>query len=88
MTNKRTKLEITRDILRALKDSRSLKITRLIYKSNLSNNSIKPYVKNLLDSGLIEISGEQEKQFQITVKGREFLEEFSKIRILTESYGI
>ena len=54
MVKKRTKLEVIRDILDILKKHKHVKITHLIYKANLSNNSIKPYLEELLKNNLIE----------------------------------
>lgn len=86
---KRTRLEVIRDILSILRENRDSKITPLIYKSNLSNNSIKPYLNDLLDNKMIEELVEEEKRvFKITKKGNEFLEEFNKIKIFSESFGL
>lgn len=89
MTKKRTRLEVIRDILEILNRGNQTKITHLIYKSNLSNNSIKPYLEELLQGQLIaEIKEDDKKYFTITQKGREFVEEFSKIKIFSEAYGL
>lgn len=89
MAKKRTKLEITRDILIVLKKSRKIRVTRLVHKSNLTNNTIKPYLRNLKENELIETyEKDGNKYYQIKEKGREFLREFNKIKILSESYGI
>ena len=89
MTKKRTKLEVIKDLLEVVRKGKQAKITHLIYKANLSNNSIKPYLEELLKNKLIEsveIGGK--KHFLITKKGEEFLQEYSKIKILSESYGL
>lgn len=86
---KRTKLEVIRDLLLVLKSKKDILITPLIYKSNLSNNSIKPYIKDLIKKGLITKNKEGDKKvFNITKKGLEFLEEFNKIKIFSEAYGL
>lgn len=86
---KRTKLEIVRDILDILQKNRQVKITHLIYKANLSNNSIKPHLEYLLKNGFIEkINYKDKRFFKITIKGNEFLQEFNKIKIFSESYGL
>lgn len=78
-----------RDILELLKKGKEIKITRLIYQANLSNNSIKPYLNYLLNNNLIgKNQNEHSTSFKITKKGMEFLEEFEKIRIFSESYGL
>ena len=82
MAKKRNKLEVIRDILLALKRNHRLRITPLIYKSNLSNNVIKVHIENLIKNGLIEeINNSETKYYQITRKGDQFLEDFNKIRI-------
>jgi predicted transcriptional regulator len=86
---KRNRLEVTRDILDIMQKNRQVKITHLIYKANLSNNSIKPYIEYLLKNGFAEKITEKDKNyFKITLKGNEFLTEFSKIKIFSESFGL
>ena len=89
MTQKRTKLEVTKDLLEILAKGKKVKKTHLIYKANLSNNSIKPYLDSLLKNELIkQIYGEGRNFFVITEKGISFLEEFSKIKIFSDAYGL
>ena len=89
MNKKRTRLEIIKDILEVLKNNKKARITHLIYKSNLSNNSIKPYIDELIKNKLVEVDFNEEKRvFRITARGMGFLEEFNKIKIFTESYGL
>jgi len=86
---KRNRLEVTRDILEILQKNRQVKITHLIYKANLSNNSIKPYMEYLLKNKFMEEVNDKDKRFfKITSKGNEFLTEFSKIKIFSESFGL
>ena len=88
MAKKRTKLEVIKDILEVLRKNKEVKITHLIYRSNLSNNSIKPYLEELLKNGLIQKKdGNGKKSFVILKKGEEFLEEFGKMKLLSEAYG-
>ena len=78
-----------KDILEILQKNRQVKITHLIYKANLSSNSIKSYIEELLKNNLIEQIEIKEKRFyKITSKGSEFLHEFNKIKIFAESYGL
>ena len=89
MNKKRNKLEMIRDMLLIVQKARKIRITPLIYKANLSSNSIKPYINDLLKKGLMqETIIEEIKYFIITPKGNEFLQEFSKIKIFAESYGL
>lgn len=80
---------MTKDLLEILKSGKKAKITHLIYKANLSNNSIKSYIENLIKNQLITENKENEKKFyNITSKGNSFLEEYNKIRIFSEAYGL
>jgi len=89
MTKKRTKLEVIKDILEVARNGKQAKITHLIYKANLSNNSIKPYLEELLKNKLMESrENNGKKYFIITKKGEEFLQEYNKIKILSDSYGL
>ncbi len=90
MSNKkRTRLEVIHDILEVLRNGRNVKITHLIYKANLSSNTIKLYLNDLLKNSLIEeVVVEDKKFFRIREKGYEFLEEFGKIKVFAESYGL
>ena len=89
MAKKRTKLEVIKDLLEVLKKGKQAKITHLIYKANLSNNSIKPYLNELINNKLVEtFEKERKKYFTITKKGEEFLQEYHKIKILSEAYGL
>ena len=82
-------MEVIRDILEILRENKQAKITHLIYKSNLSNNSIKPYLKELLENKMIEQNINNEKRtFKIASKGYVFLEEFNKIKIFSDSFGL
>lgn len=86
---KRTRLEVIKDLLEVLQRNKQVKITHLIYKANLSNNSIKPYIEYLLKNNLAEQMIIDEKRvFKINPKGNEFLTEFNKIKIFSESYGL
>jgi predicted transcriptional regulator len=88
--SKRTKLEIIRDLLLAIKENKSIKITRLIYKSNLTHKSIKPYINNLVINKMVEEKSDRKnsKFYTLTGKGEEFLQEFIKMKVLSESFGL
>lgn len=89
MAKKRTKLEVTRDLLNVLKSGKKTIVTHLIYKANLSNNSIKEYLENLLKNGLVrEVHENNKRFFVITSRGQSFLEEYQKISIFADAYGL
>lgn len=78
-----------RDLLEILRKNKQVKVTHLIYKANLSNNSIKPYLEELMNNKMIENDIiEDKRRFNITKKGEEFLKEFNKIKIFSDSYGL
>lgn len=89
MNKKRTKLEVVRDVLAVLKEHRNVKITHLIYKSNLSYIIIKEYIKELTEKGMMKMNEDEGKSFySITQRGLQFLKEFEKIKIFSEAYGL
>ncbi len=91
MNKKRTKLEVIRDLLSVLREHGQVKITHLIYKSNLSYVIVQDYIKELTAKGLIKSEKDESKNknfYAITSKGSQFLKEFEKIRIFTEAYGL
>lgn len=89
MNKKRSRLEVIRDILAVLKTHKKVKITHLIYKANLSNNSIKPYISELTKNFMIEEIEEGGKKFyKLSKKGEDFLLEFEKIKIFSDAYGL
>jgi len=89
MAKKRSKLDIIRDILGILRSNKKTKITHLIYKANLSNNIIKGYIEELSKNGMMnEIIENKKKFYVITKKGLEFIEEYNKMKIFTDAYGL
>ncbi|NCN86786.1 winged helix-turn-helix transcriptional regulator [archaeon] len=89
MAKKRTKTEITKDILEIIKKKKQISITPLIYKSNLSNNSIKKYLTELIEKELVEEKiSKTKKTYELTTKGIKFLEDYEQIRIFADSYGL
>ena len=54
MGDRREKLDIIKDILEAIRDKGgSIKPTHLLYKSNLSHDSMKKYVSELMDKEML-----------------------------------
>jgi len=89
MTKKRERLEVIKDILKAIRESRNIKPTRLLYASNLSPQMFKEYVEELLTKEFIktDISNKDKKTFSLTKKGNEFLEEYKMIEGFIENFG-
>jgi predicted transcriptional regulator len=76
---KRNKLEIIRDILRIVQESRSIKPTPLLRKSNISSSRFKEYYSDLLNKEFIKETYEKNKKISLTEKGSRFLEKYQII---------
>jgi predicted transcriptional regulator len=89
MVKKRERFEIIRDILSAIKDSRSIKPTRLLYASNLSPQMFKDYIGELKEKNLIkEEQLKTGKFFALTLKGITFLEEYQTFSKFIRNFGL
>jgi len=89
MAKKRERLEVIRDILRAIKDGRNIKPTRLLYASNLSPQMFKEYVDELVNKKFIDINVlEDKKTFTLTKKGYGFISEYKVIENFIEGFGL
>lgn len=90
MAKKRERLEVIKDILKVIRESRSIKPTRLLYSSNLSPQMFKEYVNELLKKEFIKMNdeGDNKKTFSITSKGNEFLQEYKVIENFVENFGL
>jgi len=90
MAKKRERLEVIKDILSAIRSTRNIKPTRLLYASNLSPQMFKEYINELMDKGFIkiDINEEDKKTFSLTKKGNEFLEEYRIIERFIGNFGL
>ena len=89
MSKKRERLAVIRDILNSIRQSRSIKPTRLLYASNLSPQMFKDYIDELIFKGFIKVEIKDEKKtFSLTKKGFEFLEEYKVIEDFVENFGL
>jgi len=90
MQERRTKLEIVNDMLRAIQEKGGrIKPTHLLYKSNLSHNRMNSYLDYLKNKELIEENTVKNKKvFQLTDKGFSFLENYKKVREFSDAFGI
>jgi len=89
-TKKRERLDVIRDILKTIRESRQIKPTRLLYASNLSPQMFKEYVNELLSKKFIklDIDSKEKKTFSITKKGQDFLQEYKVIENFIENFGL
>lgn len=90
MTKKRERLEVIRDILRAIQKTRTIKPTRLLYSSNLSPQMFKEYINELIEKKFIqfEITEDEKKIFSLTKKGYDFLQEYKVIENFVNNFGL
>jgi len=89
-TKKRERLDVIRDILQTIRQSREIKPTRLLYASNLSPQMFKEYINELISKKFIkfEIDEKEKKTFSLTKKGQDFLMEYKVIENFIENFGL
>jgi len=73
--NYRSRLDIIADILSAA--SRDAKKTQIMYQANLSYKVLQRYLAEVVGASLI-IFADEKQCYQLTNKGREFLEAYEK----------
>jgi len=90
MARKRERLEVIRDILNSIRQTRKIKPTRLLYSSNLSPQMFKDYINELISKGFVEleIDKKEKKTFSITKKAQDFLQEYKVIESFIENFGL
>ena len=89
MKKKRERLEVIKDILLSIRESRNIKPTRLLYASNLSPQMFKDYVDELLNKGFVKIDvADDKKTFSLTKKGQDFLNEYKIIENFVQNFGL
>ena len=81
MAKKRERLNVIRDILKAIRENRQIKPTRLLYASNLSPQMFKEYINELISKKFIKlnIDDKKKKTFSLTKKGNNFLQEYNPV---------
>jgi predicted transcriptional regulator len=86
---KRGKLEIIKDILGIIRDSKIIKVTPLIRRANLSTTGFKEYYREILEKEFVE---ERElkngKYILISEKGILFLEKYQSIKRFIEDFDL
>ena len=90
MAKKRERLEVIKDILVSIKNTRQIKPTRLLYSSNLSPQMFKEYINELITKGFIklDIDKDEKKSFSLTKKGYDFLQEYRVIESFVDNFGL
>ncbi len=88
---KRSRLEIIRDILKVIRESNnSISPTKLQRFSNLSFQMFEEYVNDLEKKGLIEVKPYKEKRkiYSLTDKGRAFLDKYQDFVNFLADFGL
>jgi predicted transcriptional regulator len=85
---KRNKLEIIRDILKIIQENRSIRITPLLRKSNISSSRFKGYYSDLLNKEFIKETHKKNKEISLSEKGSRYLEKYSTIIDFIEEFEL
>ena len=90
MAKRRERLQIIHDILKAIMDKKGkIKPTHILYKSNLSPQMLSDYLKELIQNGFINESlDSSRKSYELTQKGRDYLERYKTINDFMDSFGL
>ncbi len=90
MIERRTKTRIYVDMLTAIiRKGGTTKPTHIMYGANLSHDRLKSYLRFLLEKGFIEeVDVGGRAYYRVTPKGMQFLNEFRKVKELSEAFGI
>ena len=90
VNKKREHMQVIKDILNAIRESREIKPTRLLYASNLSPQMFKDYMDELVNKSFVNLKTDEEgkKTISITKKGNSFLEEYRVIEKFIDNFGL
>jgi len=89
MVGRRDKFQIINDILNLLQEKGKVKITHILYGSNLSYDRLKIYIEELKENRFIEIVKEKDKTlYKITDKGLKLISETKKFKEMMDAFGI
>ena len=83
---RRSRLEVIYDILNAIYEKNELKITHLMYKSNLSYKKLKEYLDTLKSNNMVNVS--DDNIVTLKDKGLEFIKEYYRLRQFADSFGL
>lgn len=71
------------------KESGKAKPTRILYGANLSHSSLKEYLNYLTSNGFLEeVKKDDRTMYALTEKGYGFINEFRRMKRLTEAFGL
>jgi predicted transcriptional regulator len=88
----RSKMRILADMMRAIQSEgeEGAGPTKILYTANLSHDRLTQYIEELIEKELIreENSGNENRLYFLTEKGRDFLREFVRVERFSEAFGI
>lgn len=88
-SKRRSKLEILMDILFLIQKKERAKPTHILYEANLSYKSLNEHLDSLISNGLIKkVEKNKHTFYELTEKGYNSINEFRRIKRLTEAFGI
>jgi len=85
---RRERIVIIHDILKTIQEKGKAKPTHILYKSNLSSQMLKDYLKDLISKGFVEEISEKSKHYILTDRGYKYLKDYNVIKSFMESYGL
>lgn len=74
----RNRMEISAGILDIARNG--TRKTRIMYRANLSFDLLQKYLDMLVNAGLLELRGNDDRTYVATEKGRKFLEDFNELQ--------
>jgi len=84
----RSQMRIYVDIMRVIqRENNRAKPTRILYGANLSHDRLLKYLEELKTLGVIEETDGDERLYNLTQKGIEFLNEFIRIEKFAGAFG-
>lgn len=87
-------MDVIYDILNEIqKSQKGIKLTHLLYKSNLSYKLLQSYIKELTEKDMVaekqvKVRNNVHKSIKLTEKGEKFLTELRKMKRFVESFGL
>jgi predicted transcriptional regulator len=90
LNKKRTRIEVLYDILKVIQEKGGkIKPTHLMYKANLSHNSMAKHIQDLTKGSMIKKVEMAEKNFfEITPKGRQFSSQYNQVKEFEKTFGL
>ncbi|MDG6939239.1 MAG: DUF4364 family protein [Nitrososphaerota archaeon] len=85
----RSRIRIYADILASIETEGNAKLTRVLYRANLSYDRLVRYLDELVERKLIqEVRSDDNRYYVITEGGKEFLREVAKAESFLSGFGL